>query len=104
MASVSVKGGPEFYDHPLARHAQDERAPHVHALPEVLELPPTIVHLSVQHLVQFVEEVASQDDVAESAVSPVVVELVLSQILIEFKIVSDGLLGLLRAERVGGGE
>lgn len=65
---------------------------------------PTIVHLSVQHLVQFVEEVASQDDVAESAVSPVVVELVLSQILIEFKVVSDGLLGLLRAERVGGGE
>lgn len=72
--------------------------------PWVLELPPTIVHLSVQHLVQFVEEVASQDDVAESAVSPVVVELVLSQILFEFKVVSDGLLGLLRAERVGGGE
>ena len=65
---------------------------------------PTSVHLSVQHLVQFVEEVASQDDVAESAVSPVVVELVLSQILFEFKVVSDGLLGLLRAERVGGGE
>lgn len=72
--------------------------------PRVLELPPTIVHLSVQHLVQFVEEVASQDDVAESAVSPVVVELVLSQVLIEFKVVSDGLLGLLRAECVGGGE
>ena len=72
--------------------------------PWVLELPPTIVHLSVQHLVQFVEEVASQDDVAESAVSPVVVELVLSQILFEFKVGSDGLLGLLRAERVGGGE
>ena len=36
--------------------------------------------------------------------SPVVVELVLSQVLIEFKVVSDGLLGLLRSECVGGGE